>query len=274
MKDFLMTSTVPYWFMLFLVIASTGICLAGAKLTERFPKLSGNAIIILVTATCFATVAGEWLIFLTVKTGCLWWCLSKDLNFFEKFFRSILLFIFLLCQILQVVTYKKFIEATIGKSGLQVKSTIIGALILVPAMVIIFLLLDMLGIGKTLRNIISYAFLIIGIVICIGKSLHKNTSAAGFIPGTIFTVTSIIIVSGSLISVMLLFNVVFTLFFQFIIFVALLAACKMLFPALSGTMASSTTQFNPRFRDDDGNLHRTPAEMDAANARIRASKNN
>lgn len=272
MKELLLSSIIPYWLLFLLVLSSTGISIACTALIKRFPKLSGNILIILVTVICFLTVAGEWYIYLTVKNGCLWWCLTKDFNFFERLIRSIPLFVFLLCQIWQVVTYRNFIEIMVGKTGLQVKSTIVSVVILIPAMIFLYMFLDLCGLSTSIRNLIFYVCLVVGIILCLSKSFYKNISVAGFLPGSIFTVTSIIIVSGSFISVILLINVFLQLFFQFLVFAVGLAICNSVFPALSGAMAVSAPKFSTRFRDDAGHLHQNSGEMDAANTRIRASK--
>lgn len=275
MKEWLMTSTLPYWLMFVLVILSSGTCLAVSANSYKSSFLKSFPVFILVTLLTLAVVAGEWYIYLNLKNECLWRCISEDYGFFTKLFRSLPLFIFLFAQISQLWAYRSYVESYIDDEGLKFKGIIICALVLIPVMFVVYILLNMFGVAKETRDMIFYICLGVGFLIGISQTLYKNISVAGFFIGVIFTVVAGIIASGAVISLMLLFNVVIELFFQMLVFIG---ACIVIGGGLSfvnkgggGSIAKSAPQ-QPIWRDEAGHLHSNAGDRDAANAKLKEKK--
>ena len=276
MKEWMLTSTFPYWLMFLMVLVSTGICVAATSMVKgktQDRKLLSFGVVVTVTALIVMGVLCEWAIYLTVKNECLWWVESKEIGFFGRLLRCIPLYLFLTVQIVQIKLYKNFIEAYLQNDGLNIKGIIRGTVYLFPAMFVLYMLLDLFGMGKPMRDYVFYICFIIGLIVGMGKSLVNNISAAGLRNGVAFSVVAIVIISGAVVSVILLFNVILTLFFEFIVYAIGLAVVMNVVPSINTQIISSRPKIPSSFlRDDSGTLHHTIQARDAANTQIKASK--
>lgn len=277
MKEWLLTSTLPYWLMFLIVLVCTGICVAATNMVKgktQDRKLLSFGVVVTVTALIVVGVLCEWAIYLTVKNECLWWVDSKEISFFGRLLRCIPLYLFLTVQIVQIKLYKNFIEAYLQNDGLNVKGIIRGTVYLFPAMFVLYMLLDLFGMEKPMRDYVFYICFIIGLIAGMGKSLADNISAAGLRNGVAFSVVAIVIISGAVVSVILLFNVVMGLFFEFLVYAAGLALVMNVVPSVNAQLPSLKPKIPSSFlRDNDGTLHYNIHDRDAANAQINANKN-
>lgn len=276
MKEWLLTSTLPYWLMFLIVLVSTGICVVAINMVKgktQDRKLLSFGVVVTVTALIVMGVLCEWAIYLTVKNECLWWVESKEIGFFGRLLRCIPLYLFLTVQIVQIKLYKNFIEAYLQNDGLNVKGIIRGTVYLFPAMFVLYMLLDLFGMEKPMRDYVFYICFIIGLIAGMGKSLADNISAAGLRNGVAFSVVAIVIISGAVVSVILLFNVVMGLFFEFLVYAAGLALVMNVVPSMNTQLLSMKPNTDRNFfHDDAGTLHNSTMERDAANAQIKANK--
>lgn len=224
MKEWLLTSTLPYWLMFLMTVITGGMCLAvrWVVVKNENSKLLSFGAVLALTILIISVIACEWAIYISIQNECLWWIEDKEIGFFTRLVRAIPLYLFLTVQIFQLKYYKDYIGAYLRTADLDVKGIIRGTVFLLAAVFILYMVLDWVGVEKPLRDYIFYGVLVAGIVICLGKSFYKNISAVGLIKGVGFTVISLIIVSGAVVSMILFFNVVLTLFFQTLIYVAFL----------------------------------------------------
>lgn len=272
MREWLLTSTLPYWLVFLMVLVSTGICVVATSVMKaQGNKLLSFGMVVAVTALIVVGVVCEWAIYLSVKNECLWWIEAKEIGFFSRLFRAIPLFLFLTAQIVQIKLYKGFVEKYLQKEGLNVRGIIRSTVYLFPAMFVLYMLLDLFGMGKPMRDYVFYACFIIGLIAGMGRSLADNIATAGVRRGVVFSVVAIVIMSGAVVSVMLLSNVVLTLFFQLLVYAAFVLVMMQVVPAMNSQIEISQ---NTRllFRDDAGHIHNNASDRDAANVKIRASK--
>lgn len=272
MREWLLTSTLPYWLVFLMVLVSTGICVVATSVMKaQGNKLLSFGVVVAVTALIVVGVACEWAIYLSVKNECLWWIEAKEIGFFSRLFRAIPLFLFLTAQIVQIKLYKGFVEKYLQKDGLNVRGIIRSTVYLFPAMFVLYMLLDLFGMGKPMRDYVFYACFIVGLIAGMGRSLADNIATAGVRRGVVFSVVAIVIMSGAVVSVMLLSNVVLTLFFQLLVYAAFVLLMMQVVPAMNSQISMSHTVSN-FFRDDDGHIHSSTHDRDVANIKIKESK--
>lgn len=272
MREWLLTSTLPYWLVFLMVLVSTGICVVATSVVKaQGNKLLSFGVVVAVTALIVVGVVCEWAIYLSVKNECLWWIESKEIGFFSRLFRAIPLFLFLTAQIVQIKLYKSFVEKYLQKDGLNVRGIIKSTVYLFPAMFVLYMLLNLFGMGKPMRDYVFYACFIIGLIAGMGRSLVDNIATAGVRRGVAFSVVAIVIMSGAVVSVMLLSNVVLTLFFQLLVYSAFVLLMMQVVPAMNNQI-SITKPNRLIFRDDAGTAHYTAHDRDVANVKIKEGK--
>ena len=139
MKEILLTSTLPYWFVFLLVVGGM------AALLFQGRNGSKSNVPLLVSAGCMlAATALELLIYNTVHNNCMWWCISKEYGFWEKLFRLIPFAIFVVLQIGQIFMFKAVLEEMTGKS-LSLKLLFICFVLTFPVVFVISIGADNFG---------------------------------------------------------------------------------------------------------------------------------
>ena len=149
MKDFLSNSTIPYWIVFGLVTAAGIIALLNMR-----KKTISKESVRLVTLLALTGTALGLIIYSIMGGSSIWWCTSSDYSFFGKLVRVIPLIIFVGIQLAQVFVYKIFVGQYFQKE-LSIKGSFISLIIIVPATIFLYIILDLFGMGQGMKDTIS-----------------------------------------------------------------------------------------------------------------------
>lgn len=271
MKEFLLTSTLPYWFVFLLVVAGfVAVFFQGSK---------GRAALIVAAGCMLAATILEVVIYAIVGNDCLWWSLSKEYGFWENLFRLLPFAVFVVFQIGQIFVFKGVLEEVMGKQ-LSMKTLFICFVLTFPIVFIISLGADIFGASDETKNTVSTVVFWLLIAAGVGWSLVRNVRSVGLRRGVIFTVFSAVCVVSACLAVFLLIIALFTLFLQVLITVAAIAAIFFIFTNGMGKGSSVADALaHPKksepkiYFDEDGNQHSNAAARESANRKIAERKN-
>ncbi len=273
MKEILLTSTLPYWFVFLLVVGGM------AALLFQGRNGSKSNVPLLVSAGCMlAATALELLIYNTVHNNCMWWCISKEYGFWEKLFRLIPFAIFVVLQIGQIFMFKAVLEEMTGKS-LSLKLLFICFVLTFPVVFVISIGADIFGASDETKNSVATTAFWILIIAGLAWSLVRNIMSVGLKKGIIFTVFSAVCVVAVCLAVFVFFVALLALFFQVLITVAAVAVGFFLLTNGMGNGSSvvdalAKDQTSKQvFYDNDGHVHYNSGARDTANRNIAERKN-
>lgn len=273
MKEILLTSTLPYWFVFLLVL--------GGFVALLFQGRNGSKsnLPILTAAGCMlAATILEVLIYAIVGNNCMWWCLSKEYGFWSKLFRIIPFAVFVVLQIGQIFMFKGVLEEMMGKS-LSMKLLFICFVLTFPVVFVLSVGADIFGASDDTKNSIGTTAFWILVIAGLAWSLVRNIMSVGIKHGVVFTVFSAVCVVAVCLAVFVFLVALIALFFQVLITVA---ACGAIFFILTNGMDKGSSMVDefanrkspgPVFRDDDGHLHHNSAARDSANRKIAERRN-
>lgn len=266
MKDFLMTSTIPYW-IVFALIASAGVLELLNLNKEKVEEKTARTITILAMSGTLLGIA----IYSFIGTKCIWWCTSSEYGFFSKLLRAIPLFIFLVVQLAQVFVYQRVMELCWQKE-LYLKTSFIAIIAIVPIGLIIQIGLSIFGMELATRNLIFYIVMIGGLVIGVGWAMAKNVKSVGSKNGLIYTAVTFVMILGGLYSLILMLNVIIQLFVQILAVAAPFIIAAWLFRSDLGNAIGKSSPTPHIYYDDAGGAHYTASNRDSANAKIAERK--
>lgn len=257
MKDFLSSSTIPYWIVFGLVTAAGIIAL----LNMHKNNISKESVRLVTLLALTGTILGL-IIYSVMGGGSIWWCTSSKYSFFGKLVRVIPLIIFVGIQLTQVFIYKIFVGLYFQKE-LSIKGSFLSLIVIVPASIFLYIILDLFGMGQGIRNAIFYIIICLSLIAGTGWAMTHNVRSIGKKYGMIFTAVTLIMIIGGLMSLMLLITALITLIVQVLTIVILTAS---IFYALSKVM-SPAIDIQSR-TDLEGKLHETQSQKQAADAQI------
>lgn len=272
MKEFLLSSTLPYWLVFLLVIGGM------AALLFQGRKGSKSNMPLFISAGCMlAATAFEILIYATVQNDCMWWCLSKEYGFWEKLLRLLPFAAFIVCQIGGIFIFKNVLEHMAGKT-LSLKFLFICFVLTFPIVFIISVCADIFGASDETKNSVSTIVFWILIIAGVAWSLVRNIMSVGLKQGIVFTVFSAVCVVAVCLAVFLFIVALISVFFQVLVTVAGCAAIFFILTkvksggnSLVGTLAKG----NPTkevFYDNDGHMHYNASARNTANSKIAERK--
>lgn len=263
MKEFLLSSTIPYWIVFGLVTAAGVLAL----INMRKNTVSKSSVQLVTLLALAGTVLGL-AIYSVAGGSSIWWCTSKDYSFFGKLLRAIPLIIFVGIQLAQVFVYKTFVEQYFQKE-LSIKGSFISLIVIVPASIVLYIILDIFGLEKGTRDLIFYVILGIALVAGVGWAMALNVKSIGKKYGSIFTAVTLIMIIGGLMSIVLLINALMALILQVLMVAAVVVAGFYMFTKVMGPAADTQSR-----TDLSGKVHDTQWEKQNADARIRSQRDN
>lgn len=257
MKDFLLNSTIPYWIVFGLVVSSAVI--AGIHMLKN--TVSRDSIRQVTLLSMIGTLLGL-IIYSSVGGRATWWCTSSDYGFFGKLIRVIPLIVFMGIQLVQVFVYKMFVGQYYQKT-LTIKGTFIALIVIVPASVFLYILLDALGMGEGLRNVIFYVIICSALIFGTMWAMKHNVQAIGKKHGGIFTLVTLVMAIGGLMSLMLLITALMALFLQVLMVAAVIIGGYYMLTRVMGPAMDLQSR-----TDLSGKVHKTEADRRIADAQI------
>lgn len=263
MKEFLLSTTIPYWIVFGLVTAAGVLAL----INMRKNTVSKSSVQLVTLLALAGTVLGLT-IYSVAGGSSIWWCTSKDYSFFGKLLRAIPLIIFVGIQLAQVFVYKTFVEQYFQKE-LSIKGSFISLIVIVPASFILYIVLDILGLEKGTRDLIFYIILGIALIAGVGWAMALNVKSIGKKYGSIFTAVTLVMIIGGLMSIVLLINALMALILQVLMVAAVVVAGFYMFTKVMGPAVDTQSR-----TDLSGKVHDTQWEKQNADARIRSQRDN
>lgn len=263
MKEFLLSTTIPYWIVFGLVTAAGVLAL----INMRKNTVSKSSVQLVTLLALAGTVLGL-AIYSVAGGSSIWWCTSKDYSFFGKLLRAIPLIIFVGIQLAQVFVYKTFVEQYFQKE-LSIKGSFISLIVIVPASFVLYIVLDIIGLEKGTRDLIFYIILGIALVAGVGWAMALNVKSIGKKYGSIFTAVTLVMIIGGLMSIVLLINALMALILQVLMVAAVVVAGFYMFTKVMGPAVDTQSR-----TDLSGKVHDTQWEKQNADARIRSQRDN
>lgn len=263
MKEFLLSTTIPYWIVFGLVTAAGVLAL----INMRKNTVSKSSVQLVTLLALAGTVLGL-AIYSVAGGSSIWWCTSKDYSFFGKLLRAIPLIIFVGIQLAQVFVYKTFVEQYFQKE-LSIKGSFISLIVIVPASFVLYIILDILGLEKGTRDLIFYIILGIALIAGVGWAMALNVKSIGKKYGSIFTAVTLVMIIGGLMSIVLLINALMALILQVLMVAAVVVAGFYMFTKVMGPAVDTQSR-----TDLSGKVHDTQWEKQNADARIKSQRDN
>lgn len=262
MKEFLSSSTIPYW-IIFGLITAAGVF---ALISMRKKEVSKSSLQLVTLLAIKGTILGL-VIYSVLGNNSIWWCISKDYNFFGKLLRVIPLIIFVGIQLAQVFVYKSLSEQYFQKE-LSIKGAFISLIVIVPASLVLYIVLDIFGMDKGTRDIVIYFILGFALIAGVGWAMTLNVKSIGLRYGIIFTFVTIVMIIGGLMSLLLLITALIALFFQVLMVAAVIFIASHVFKSMNHAVDVQSRT------DLSGKVHDTQSQKQNADAQIRSRRDN
>ncbi|CCY66324.1 unknown [Prevotella sp. CAG:1124] len=266
MKEFLMSTTLPFW-LVFIIVAA-----AFATTFLYMKSETKSRTLLFASAGCMlAATVLEIAIYAVLGGNSMWWCTSDEYGFWSKLVRLIPFALFIAMQILQVFFFKGAVEEHIGKE-LAIKSTFICLILTFPVALVLSIILGVAGVSnETLNVVVSIVFfaLVLG---GIGWALMRNVRTAGWRQGAAFTAFSVICVVAVCLAVFLFIVALIELFLQILTASVIVIAGIYAYSLMS--KGQQVEQPKMMFRDKDGHLHVDSISRDNADKKIDERREN
>lgn len=263
MKEFLLSTTIPYWIVFGFVTAAGLLALMDMR-KKAISKLSVQLVTLFAVA---GTVLGL-VIYSVLGGNSIWWCTSDDYSFFGKILRVIPLIVFVGIQLAQVFVYKSFVEQYFQKE-LSIKGAFISLIVIVPASLVLYIILDIFGMEKGTRDVVFYVILGLALIAGIGWAMVRNVNSIGKMYGIVFTAVTVVMIIGGLMSLLLLITVLIALIFQVLMVVAAVFGSYYMLTKVMGPEMDRQSR-----TDISGKVHDTAGQKQAADAQIRNMRKN
>lgn len=208
MKDLLLTSTLPYWVVSSLMASAGFIAIVNMR-RKSISRLSVQLVTFLaIIGTAFGLV-----IYSLLGSKSIWWCTSSDYGFPGKQLLVIPLIVFVGIRLVQVFVYKAFVGQYFQKE-LSIKGTFVSLIVIVPATLVLYVILDMFGLEKEIKDIVAYGILGLAFVVGVGWAMVRNGKSIGMMYGLMFTAAALVMIIGGLMSKLLLLMALLALILQ------------------------------------------------------------
>ena len=262
MKEFLMTSAIPYWLLFILAIASVGYCAYILLRGDDDTPVSRN-MMIAISATLLIDALAVIALYATLGGNALWWVTGKEISFWNKLLRVIPLVTFLVVQAAAPFVYRLFMESYFHEKSLSVKSQFISLVVIVPVAIIASLFLS-----ETWFYIIAGGGIVIGAL----YSAYKNISSVGMGSGVIFTVTSFVLCASALVTFLYFIVAFISLIFEMLPVIAIIIGCCLIFGKSFGNAVMRRDNAG-NYIANDGSKHSTQSARDSRDRQIYSRRN-
>lgn len=263
MKEFLLSTTIPYWIVLGLVTAAGLLAIIDMR-KKTISKLSIQLVTLLAIAGTILGLA----IYSVLGGSSIWWCTSSDYSFFGKIVRVIPLIVFVGIQLAQVFVYKSFVGQYFQKE-LSIKGAFISLIVIVPASIVLYIILDIFGMEQGTRDVVFYIILGLALIAGIGWAMVRNVKSIGKMYGIVFTAVTVLMIIGGLMSLLLLITALIELILQVLMVVAVVGGAYYMFTKVMSPAIDVQSR-----TDLSGKVHDTQSQAEAANAQIRNMRKN
>lgn len=263
MKEFLMTSSLPYWLLFFLGVVSVGYSAYIAFNSDDNKPISKRTVIILTVILLFVGLA-VIVLYNALGGNALWWVTGKDIGYGAKLLRVIPLVVFLAAEVAAPFAYKFMMEAFLDDKSLSVKTQLIALLVIVPVAIIVSIFA-----GNTWFYIIAG----VGIAGAAVYSATSNINSAGAKTGLTFTVVSFILCASALVTLLYMIVAFFSLILEILPVIAIIIGVGIIFGKSYGN-AVMRRDNDGNYIANDGSKHSSEGARNYRDAQIRNQRNN
>ncbi|MDE6813767.1 MAG: hypothetical protein K2J28_08085 [Duncaniella sp.] len=274
MKDFLMTSAIPYWLIFIVSLAVTGYCLRiiTRKADDELPPISQNLMVTL-SGLMILVATAVIMVYSTLGGNALWWITGKEIGYWAKLLRVVPLIIFIVAQMGSPFVYKLFMEEYFDVTDLSVKIQFISLIVIIPVTLLLVYVIGGFFMGKGTQDTVFYIITGTGLIGGIIYSIKQNAGSLGMKAGVIYTATSFLLCASALVSLLYLIVAFFSLIFEMLPVIATIIGICYIFSKSFGNAVMR--------RDDDGNYvandgskHSSDSARNYHEAQIRARRQN
>lgn len=264
MRDFLMTSAIPYWLLFALAVASVGYCAyiiikntkdeAGISVSQN-QMLAISGLLLLDAVMVIALYA-------SLGGNALWWVTGKEIGYLSKLLRVVPLMIFLVVQAAAPFAYNLFMKFYFRKEALTVKGQFIALVVIVPAVLIVTRFFS-----EDSRDFWFYVIAGGCLAIAILYSVVKNSRSIGIKPGVVYTLTSFVLCAATLITLLYFIVAFFSLIFEMLPVIATIIGLCFLFGKTFGNAVMNRDDAG-NYIASDGSKHSSQSARDTRNSQI------
>lgn len=267
MKEFFMTSAIPYWLLFIITVISVGYSAYVAFRSDDDTRISSNTMFA-VSGLLLASALSVILFYSTLGGNALWWVTGKEIGFWSKLLRVIPLLLFLLLQGAAPFAYKIFMERYFRCDSLSVKSQFISLVVIVPIAIIISIFFN-----APTRNLVFYIIAGVGLITAAIYSATQNIGSVGAKAGLIYTITSFVLCAATLVTLLYFIVAFISLIVEMLPVIAIIIGICVIF---SKTFGNAVMR-----RDDagnyiaaDGSKHSSESARNARDTQIHNQRKN
>lgn len=257
MKEFFMTSAIPYWLLFFMGVASVGYSVYIAFKSDENTPISKRTVNILAGMLLVVGVA-VIVLYNALGGNALWWVTGKDIGYWAKLLRVIPLVVFLVAEVAAPFAYKLMMEACLDDKSLSVKTQFIALLVIVPVAIIVSIFA-----GNTWFYIIAG----VGIVGAAVYSATSNVNSAGAKTGLAFTVVSFILCASALVTLLYMIVAFFSLILEMLPVIATIIGVCIIFGKSYGNAVMRRDNAG-NYIANDGSKHSSEGARNYRDAQI------
>lgn len=161
--------------------------------------------------------------YITLGTDAFWWCSMDNYGFWGSLIRAIPFILFVAYQLYSIKLYEHLLLGKDAGEKLSIKPMAISLAICIPAWIAAVIVLTSMGLGSTLRDVLSIVTFLAALGIGILISFRKNVKALGKLAGTAFTIFGIVYIIASIVAVIGVIIVILEIILQILIICAAFA---------------------------------------------------
>lgn len=274
MKDFFMSSTLPYWLLFFVQIASVGY---GFWILKKYGESEDKQIprkqMLIVSAALLLVALAVIAFYSSLGGNALWWVTNSEIGFWGKCLRLIPLLIFLVVQAAIPFGYKLFMECCLDVKDLKVKGQFLSLVVIVPAAIIIAHVILGFFLTQGMQSLVFYLITGIGIGGTAIYSVFKNSGVLGFKTGLMYTVISFILCCATLICLLYFIVALISLIVEMAPVIATIIGVSILFGKSFGN-AMLRRDNAGNYIAADGSKHSTEGARNYRDALIHQARQN
>lgn len=267
MKEFFMTSAIPYWLLFLITVIPVGYSAFVTFRSDNDARISRNTMLT-ISGLLLASALSVILFYITLGGNALWWVTGKEIVFWSKLLRVIPLLIFLLLQGAAPFAYKIFMEKYFHCDSLSVKSQFISLVVIVPVAIIISIFFN-----TPTRNLIFYIIAGVGLIVAAIYSATKNIGSLGAKAGLIYTITSFMLCAATLVTLLYFIVAFISLIVEMLPVIAVIIGICVIFSKSYGNAVMCRDDAG-NYIATDGSKYSSESARNAKNTQIHNQRKN
>lgn len=271
MKEFFITSSIPYWVLFIISIGANILCFLFTNRNETKGKPSKNTMLLISGAMLFVALS-IIILYASLGGNALWWIHDKEMGYISRVLLLIPLVLFLAAQILSPFLYKSFMQSYFEVENISIKPQFISLVVIIPAALILIYGIGSFFMESGTKEIAFYAVVGVGLAGAIIHSLRKNINSVNFKGGILYTVNSFILCAAALLSVLYFFVAIFSLILELLTVIAICVGVGIIFGKSFGNSLLRRDS-DGNYIASDGSKYSSASARDSRDIQIRSQQN-